>query len=63
MLLQVLYDGKISGKEIFTDLFKKNSIHKVLKFLDNESSLVEEIKIISSLPMLPFVKAGIQQLV
>ena len=63
VLLQVLYDGKISGKEIFTDLFKKNSIHKVLKFLDNESSLVEEIKIISSLPMLPFVKAGIQQLV
>ena len=63
VLLKFLRDGKISGKEIFTDLFKKNPIHKVLRFLDNETSLLEEMKIISTLPMLPFVKAGIQQLV
>lgn len=63
VLLHVLNDGKISGKEIFTGLFKKNSIDKVFRFLDNETSLREEVKIISSLPTLPFLKAGIQQMI
>lgn len=61
VLLNVLNEGKISGKEIFTDLFKKNPVEKVFKFLDNESSLAEELKIISSLPTLPFFKAGVRQ--
>ena len=63
VLLKVLTDGKIPGKEIFTHLFKRNAIDKVFKFLDNESSFPEEIKIISSLPTFPFLKAGIQQLI
>lgn len=63
VLLKVLNDGDLSGKEIFTDLFKKNSVNKVFKFLDNETSLAEELKIISSLPTLPFFKAGIQQII
>lgn len=62
VLLKVLSGGKVSGKEIFTDLFKKNPINKVFSFLDNETSIVEEVKIISSLPTLPFLKAGIQQI-
>jgi len=33
-----------------------------LKFLDNESSLSEEVGIIRSLPTIPFVKAAIWQL-
>jgi len=63
VLLNVLSDGKISGKEIFTDLFKKNPVEKVFKFLDNETSLSEELKIISTLPTLPFLKAGVKQLI
>ena len=63
VLLKVLNDGDLSGKEIFTDLFKKNSVNKVFKFLDNETSLAEELKIISSLPTLPFLKAGIEQII
>jgi lycopene beta-cyclase len=62
VLLKVLSDRLIPGKQIFTDLFKKNPVGDVLRFLDNETTLAEEIKIIASLPTLPFLKAGIQQM-
>ncbi len=62
VLLKVLNDELIKGSEVFTELFRKNSANKVFKFLDNETSLAEEAKIISSLPTLPFLKAGIQQI-
>jgi len=62
ILLNVLQNKKVTGKEIFTTMFKKNKPQQVLKFLDNESSLLEELKIISTLPTLPFLKAAINQL-
>jgi lycopene beta-cyclase len=61
-LLYILYHDKVPGKKIFTDLFKKNKPRQVLRFLDNESSLKEEIKIIAALPAWPFLKAAIKQL-
>jgi lycopene beta-cyclase len=61
ILLDVLYNKRASGKEIFTTLFKKNEPQQVLRFLDNESSIGEELKIISTLPTLPFLKAAINQ--
>lgn len=61
-LLHILYHNRLPGKEIFTDLFKKNKPQRVLRFLDNESSLSDELKIISSLPTLPFLKAALHQL-
>ena len=61
VLLDVLYNKRASGKKIFATLFKKNKPQQVLKFLDNESSLTEEIKIISSLPAFPFLKAAFKQ--
>jgi lycopene beta-cyclase len=63
VLLKVLKDGTLTGKEIFSDLFKKNSAASVFKFLDNETSPEEEWKIIASLPTLPFLKAGIRQMI
>ena len=62
VLLKVLKDG-MSGKKLFTELFKNSAVDKVFKFLDNETTLAEEIKIISTLPTLPFLKAGIKQLI
>ncbi len=61
-LLEVLYHDKVPGKEIFTTMFKKNKPQQVLRFLDNESSLSDELKIISSLPVWPFLKAAWKQL-
>ena len=62
VLLNVLQNKRVTGKEIFTTMFKKNKPQQVLKFLDNESSLSEELKIISTLPTLPFIKAALDQL-
>ena len=61
VLLAVLDKNRVSGKEVFSTLFKKNSAQQVLKFLDNESTLTEELKIISTLPTFPFLKAAIDQ--
>jgi lycopene beta-cyclase len=62
ILLNILYHRKLSGPEIFTPIIKKNKPQDMLRFLDNESSLTEDLKIISSLPILPFLKAAIKQL-
>jgi lycopene beta-cyclase len=63
VLLKVLSDKFVSGKKVFTDLFKNNPVYNVLKFLDNETSISEEVKIISSLPTLPFLKAGARHII
>ena len=61
ILLSILDEGKLNGADIFSDLFKKNKPQQVLKFLDNETSVTEELNIIRSLPILPFSKAAIKQ--
>lgn len=60
-LLHILYHNKLPGDKIFAQLFKKNKPQQVLRFLDNETSLKEELKIISTLPTLPFLKAALRQ--
>ena len=61
-LLHILYYNKLPGDKIFSQLFKKNKPQQVLRFLDNESSLKDELQIISSLPTGPFLKAALKQL-
>lgn len=60
-LLHILYHDTLPGEKIFSQLFEKNKPQQVLKFLDNESSFGDELKIISSLPTLPFLKAALHQ--
>ena len=60
-LLHILYHRKLQGKDIFSRLFAKNNPVQVLRFLDNESTLREELKIISTLPTLPFLKAALKE--
>ncbi|MEO6329316.1 MAG: lycopene cyclase family protein [Ginsengibacter sp.] len=62
-LLHILSKNKLQGKEVFTHLFKKNKAAKVFKFLDNETTLKEELKIISSLPTKEFLVAGVKELI
>jgi len=58
VLLQLLITKRLSGKEIFTRLFQKNKAHRIFRFLDNETSLAEELSLISTLQTIPFVKAA-----
>lgn len=62
ILLHILQHKKLPGIRIFSNLFKKNKPQQVLRFLDNESSLGDELKIISSLPTGPFLKAALKQI-
>jgi lycopene beta-cyclase len=61
-LINVLLSKKMTGKEVFTIMFKKNSAHKILAFLANESTISEEILIMRSFPKIPFMIAGIKSL-
>lgn len=61
VLLQVLQDGVLPGKRVFSTMFRKNRAADNLAFLNNESSLWQELKIISSLPTMPFLKAAVKQ--
>ncbi|GAC1419386.1 MAG: lycopene cyclase family protein [Flavisolibacter sp.] len=62
LMLHILALNPSKGVEIFGSLFKKNPPQKVLRFLDDQSNLLEEISIIRSLPFKPFLKAAIKQL-
>lgn len=57
MLLSILDQHPQIGIQIFHDLFKKNSMELVFKFLDEKTNIIEELKIFSTLPYLPFLKS------
>lgn len=56
-LLNLLSTNRISGEEIFSTMFQKNSVEKILKFLDNDSSILEELQIFSTLQKRAFAMA------
>lgn len=60
-LLHILSKNLLEGKMIFSLFFKKNKADKVLKFLDNETSISEEMKLLSTLPKKIFIKAGFSE--
>ncbi|WP_136467769.1 lycopene cyclase family protein [Flagellimonas onchidii] len=57
LLLDILYKHNHLGHSIFEAMFKKRKPQLILKFLDEETSLWEDLQIISACPKLPFVKA------
>jgi len=59
VLLHILQHRTLPGAAIFSTLFEKNSPAAVLKFLDNETSLPEELRLISTLPTWPFLSAAV----
>ena len=61
-LLNILYNEKLQGASIFTELFQKNKMSEVLEFLDNETSLAQELRLITVLPKRVFIQAAIEQL-
>ncbi len=60
-LLHILSKNKLQGKDIFTKLFQKNKASVVFKFLDNETTLTEDLKIINALPKKEFLVAGLKE--
>jgi len=60
-LLNVLHFKKMSGRNIFSLLFSKLPTPLLFKFLDNETTLLEELKVLNTMPTAIFLKAAIQE--
>lgn len=56
-LLNVLAEGIYEGHQLFSDLFKNTDAKTVFSFLDGESTIVEELKVMKSLKTWPFLKS------
>ena len=57
MLLQLLYRRGELSERIFTDMFVKNPIDRLFRFLDEEAGVGENIKLMASVPWGPFIQS------
>lgn len=62
ILLNVLKNKKMNGDKLFAQLFKRNSPQIILRFLDNETTFKEELKIMNSVSLSAFLPATIKQI-
>lgn len=61
-MLKVLADGKYPGHQLFTDMFSTAKAYDILAFLDSESTLKQDFKVIKSLIPQYFIKPFFQSL-
>lgn len=62
VLLYILDNQLMEGSEIFKRIFEKNKAATIFKFLSNTSTLMEDIRIMRSLPTSIFLPAAIKVL-
>jgi lycopene beta-cyclase len=62
LLLDILHKHNHQGGKIFESLFKKRRPQLLFKFLDEDTSIFEEIKIMAAPEPLPFIKALLNRL-
>ena len=57
IFLNVLFHENKLGKEIFEEMYSKNTIEEILNFLDEETTFVTELKIMNRFSKAPFLRA------
>lgn len=57
LLIDVLYKNNAIGSKLFSGLFNDWDSGLILKFLDEETSLLQDLKVILKCPKTPFIKA------
>ncbi len=62
VLLHILHYHKMEGAEIFARIFKGNPAERVLRFLDNETHVWDDLQIMRSMPTAIFLPAALQEL-
>lgn len=62
VLLEVLAKHNDHGADIFTRMFKEGKADHIFRFLDEDSSFGDELKVIWSAPKIPFMKAAFRVL-
>ena len=61
LLLRIIRDEPHEVPRILWTLFSRNPVEKILRFLDEGTSLTDEVKIFWSLPWRPFLRAIIRR--
>lgn len=56
-LLHILYTQPQEAQDIFYHLFRNNRMDQIFRFLNEDSTFVQDLKIMSSVPYRPFLKA------
>lgn len=56
-LLEVLEKNTVPSERLFADLFRKNPPARVLRFLNEKTSLAEDLALMATVPLGPFIKA------
>lgn len=62
-LLNVLLEKRYSGKAVFTQLYKKNPTPRLFAFLDEDTSLWEDIQVMATVPLGAFARGLIGSLI
>ncbi len=62
IMLDVLYQHNDRGHLLFENLYSNNPIGRIFSFLDEESSFLQELKIMLPLTSLPFIKSFFKKL-
>ncbi|MEO6176056.1 MAG: lycopene cyclase family protein [Flavobacterium circumlabens] len=57
LLLDILHRHNELGSSIFSSLFKNGNPALIFKFLDEETTFVQDVKVILKCPKMPFIKA------
>lgn len=57
LFIDVLYQNNALGSKLFSSLFKNGNSNTILKFLDEETSWLEDLNVILKCPKIPFIKA------
>ncbi|MBP2833141.1 lycopene cyclase [Aquimarina sp. U1-2] len=56
LFIDLLYKKNYLGASLFSKLFQRNKTSQILKFLDEESKILEDVSIMASLPPLNFLR-------
>ena len=57
LLLDILHHNNALGSSIFSSLFRNGNPALIFRFLDEETSLIEDLQVILKCPKMPFLKA------
>ncbi len=60
--LNAILTNKTNGEQVFSLMFSKLSPQLIFKFLDEKTSLTEELKLFTAPPTLPFLRAFIAEI-
>ncbi|MGK0414126.1 MAG: lycopene beta-cyclase [Polaribacter sp.] len=62
LLLDILYQKNYLGATLFSQLFKKSPVQTIFKFLDEETSFYQDVKLMLKMPAIKFISAILRRI-